>query len=95
MVRTLGMGGGKVVERLDEHNEAARRFSYSIINDDSPLPFTGYSATVQLGDNGDNTTIVIWTGTFQPRGVPEEDAVRTATGIYAGAIKGARMALEG
>jgi len=95
MVRTLGMGGGLVVERLEEHNEPARRFTYVILNDDSPLPFAGYSATVQLGDNGDGTTTVIWTGTFEPKGVPEADAVHTATGIYAGGIKGARLALEG
>ena len=94
MIRTIGMGGGMVVERLEEHNEAARRFTYAIINDDSPLPFTGYAATVQLGDNGDDTTTVIWTGTFEARGVPEADAVNVATGIYAGAIKGAQIALE-
>lgn len=94
MIRTIGMGGGQVVERLEEHNEAARRFTYAIINDDSPLPFTGYAATVQLGDNGDNTTTVIWTGTFEPRGIPDADAVNIATGIYAGAIKGAQILLE-
>lgn len=92
-IRTLGMGGGEVVERLEVHNEAARRFTYVILNDDSPLPFTGYEATVQLGDNGDGTTTVIWTGTFEPDGASEEDAVRTATGIYAGGIKGTAMAL--
>ena len=94
MVRTLGMGGGgSVVERLEVHNEAARRFTYAILNDDSPLPFTGYEATVQLGDNGDETTTVIWTGTFEPRGVSEADAVHTATGIYAGGIKATAIAL--
>ena len=94
MIRTIRMGGGDVVERLEEHNEAGRRFTYAIINDDSPLPFTGYAATVQLGDNGDDTTTVIWTGTFEPRGVPEADAINVATGIYAGAIKGTQIALE-
>lgn len=94
MTRTLGMGGGQVVERLELHNPAARRFTYAILNDDSPLPFTGYEATVQLGDNGDGTTTVIWTGTFEPRGVDEADAVHMATGIYAGAIKGTQLALQ-
>jgi len=73
MLRSIGMGGGLVVERLEEHNEAARRFTYAIINDDSPLPFSNYAATVQLGDNGDDTTTVIWTGTFDARGMPEQD----------------------
>ncbi len=94
-VRTIGMGGGKVVERLDACSEEARAFTYSIINEDSALPFANYSATVQLGDNGDDTTVVIWTGTFEPRGVPEADAVNVANGIYAGAIAGAKAALGG
>ena len=94
MIRRLGMGGGMVVERLEFHDEAARRFTYAIINDDCPLPFSDYEATVQLGANGDGTTTVIWPGTFEPKDAPEADAVHTATGIYAGAIKGARLELE-
>jgi hypothetical protein len=94
MVRTLGMNGGLVVERLDVHDPGERTFAYSIINDDSPLPFTGYSAVVKILDNGDGTTTVDWTGTFNVKGVPEADAIRLATGIYAGAIKGAQLALE-
>ncbi|MEM9623237.1 MAG: SRPBCC family protein [Pseudomonadota bacterium] len=94
MIRNITMGGGTVVERLDIHDSAARTFAYSIINDDSPLPFSDYSATVQISDDGDGTSTVDWTGTFVPRGVPEEQAINTATGIYAGAIKGAKLALE-
>ena len=93
MVRTIGMGGGSVVERLDNHDPAARTFTYAIINDDCPLPFSNYSATVTVADNGDGTSTVDWTGTFEPRGVEEDQAVNVATGIYAGAIKGARIAL--
>lgn len=94
MVRTLGSGGRIVVERLEEHNEAARRYTYAIINEDTQLPFFDYTATVQLGDNGDDTTTIIWTGIFEPRGVPEADAIRTVTGIYDGAIKEVKVLLE-
>lgn len=94
MVRTLGMNGGRVVERLDVLDAAKRTFAYSILNDDNPLPFSGYSARVNITDNGDGTTTVDWTGTFTAKGAPEADAIRVATGIYAGAIKGAQLALE-
>ena len=93
MVRTIGMGGGSVVERLEAHDDTSRSVTYSIINEDSPLPFSNYSATVSISDNGDGTCEVDWTGTFDPRGMEEEQAVNVATGIYAGAIKGARIAL--
>lgn len=94
MVRHISMGGGTVSERLDVHDSSQRTFSYAIINDDSPLPFTNYSATVHITDDGDGSSTVDWTGTFEPRGVTEEQAINTATGIYAGAIKGARIALD-
>ena len=93
MTRTIVMGGKPIVERLEVHDPAARTFTYAIINEDSPLPFSNYSATVQIEDNGDDTCTVDWTGTFEPRGVDEADAINMASGIYAGAIKQARIAL--
>ena len=93
MVRTIGMSGGLVVERLEAYDSAARTFTYAIINDDCPLPFSNYSATVHIADNGDGSSTIDWTGTFEPRGIEEEQAINIATGIYAGAIKGARLAL--
>jgi len=94
MVRTIGMGGGKVIERLDVHDAKTRTFAYTILNDDCPLPFSNYSASVNINDNGDSTSTVDWVGTFEARGAPEADAIKVATGIYAGAIKGAQLALE-
>ena len=94
MVRTMNLSTGRVVERLDRHDSSNRTFTYAMINEDSPLPFSDYSATVVITDNGDGSSTVSWTGTFEPRGVDEAQAINVATGIYAGAIKGARMALE-
>ncbi|MEM7097178.1 MAG: SRPBCC family protein [Pseudomonadota bacterium] len=92
MLRHISMAGGIVSERLDEHDAERRTFTYTIINDDCPLPFANYSATVNISDDGDNTCTVDWTGTFDAKG-DEETAVKVATGIYAGGIKGARIAL--
>ena len=92
MVRYIGMGGGEVIERLDVHDADKLTFAYTILNDDSPLPFKNYSATVQITDNGNGTCTVDWTGTFEPKG-DEQAAIERATGIYAGGIKGAKVAL--
>ncbi|HEX7035491.1 MAG TPA: SRPBCC family protein [Pseudomonadales bacterium] len=94
MVRTLGLGGGKVIERLDRFDPSARVFGYSIINDDCPLPVSGYSATVQITDNGDGTCKVDWTGRFEPKG-SEEEARKVVEGIYRGGIAAARQATGG
>jgi len=93
MTRTIVMGGRPVVERLEAHDAGERTFTYAIINEDSPLPFSNYSATVRIIDNEDDTCTVDWTGSFEPRGVEEAEAINMATGIYAGAIKRARIAL--
>ena len=95
MLRTIGLPHGNVVERLEIHDEGTHTFKYAIINDDSPLPFSDYSATVIMTDNGDGTTAVDWTGTFEPKGVDEAQAVKVACGIYGGAIAGAKKALGG
>jgi Polyketide cyclase / dehydrase and lipid transport len=93
MVRTIGMGGGKVVERLDRHDANAMVYAYSITNDDSVLPVKGYSSTVKVTDKGDGTCNVNWSATFQPRGVSEGDASKVVEGIYKGGIAGARRAV--
>ena len=91
-VRTIGLGGGKVIERLDNFDAAARTFTYSILNDDAPIPVASYSATVNIIDAGDGNTTVEWTGTYESKG-PEEAAAAVVTGIYTGAIAQARNAL--
>lgn len=95
MLRTLHIGDGKVVERLDRHDADARVFAYSILNDDSPLPVAGYAATVEIADNGDGTCTVNWTGNFEPKGAGEADACKVVEGIYRNGIARARQATEG
>ncbi|MFM1569643.1 MAG: SRPBCC family protein, partial [SAR86 cluster bacterium] len=62
MIRSIKLSIGTVIERLDHYDSEAKNYGYSIINEDSPLPFLNYSATVQLLKNEDNTTTVEWTG---------------------------------
>ena len=94
MIRSIKLSIGTVVERLDHYDPEAKNYTYSIINEDSPLPFLNYSATVQLLKNEDNTTTVEWTGTFEPRGVEESQAKTLAYNMYSNAINGARLELE-
>ena len=94
MIRSIKLSIGTVVERLDHYDPEAKKYGYSIINEDSPLPFLNYSATVQLLKNEDNTTTVEWTGTFEPRGIEESEAKTLAYNMYSNAINGARLELE-
>ncbi|MCB1683060.1 MAG: SRPBCC family protein [Pseudomonadales bacterium] len=94
MTRNMRLSTGTVIEQLTHHDPAKKTFSYAIINEDSPLPFKNYSATVQLLANDDDSTTVEWTGTFEPEGIEEAKAIRFATGIYTSAIKNARAELK-
>ena len=94
MIRSIKLSIGTVIERLDHYDSEAKNYGYSIINEDSPLPFLNYSATVQLLKNEDNTTTVEWTGTFEPRGIEESQAKTLAYKMYTNAINGARSELE-
>ena len=89
MTRTLTMGGAAVVERMDNHDPNSRTLTYSIQNEDAPLPFSGYVATLTVTPTGDNQCRVDWFGNFEPKGASEEDAIKLAQGIYLGMIKGA------
>ena len=54
---------------------------------------SSYSATIKITDNGDGSCTVDWTGTFEPKGASEEQAVKVVKGIYTGGIQGARKSL--
>lgn len=90
MTRTIPMGGGQVVERLEELDGASYRTAYSIIS--APLPFKDYYAIIQLSE-ADGGTEIEWSGSFEPDGVPAEKAEKLARGIYAGGINGFKKAL--
>jgi hypothetical protein len=90
--RVLSMAAGEVVERLTWLDPDAFAYSYTIIS--SPLPFERYVATVKLTPRGEQTDIE-WEGTFEVVGVPEDEGIAMANGIYAGAIKSFKRFLAG
>lgn len=92
-VRTITMGDGQVIERLDEYDSERLVFGYSILNEDNPLPVSNYSAHVEITANDENTCTVNWSGTFEPKGTDEAAASKVVRRIYTGGIAGTRKAL--
>ena len=93
-VRDLTLANGaRVIERCENHDVNGRTLTYSIQNDDHPLPFSAYVATMIVTPTGDNTCRVDWFSNFNAKGATEEEAIKAAQGIYSGAIKGAKIAL--
>ncbi len=78
-IRTLSLaGGGKIVEKLEKIDAAARTYTYSII--DSPLPIANYVATITVRDT-DEGTVMDWSSEFTPVGA-ENEAMEVIQGIY-------------
>jgi hypothetical protein len=91
--RTIAMqGGAEIVERLETLDDDEMRLQYSIIG--GPLPLSDYLSTMQVREAGAGSELDR-SGTFEPAGVSEEQAVSMVDGIYTSGIKGYKKALEG
>jgi carbon monoxide dehydrogenase subunit G len=79
-IRTLNLvGGGVIAERLENADNDARSYSYSI--QDSPLPVENYRARITV--RADNVGCAVeWSSEFEPKGVTEGDATAAIQGIY-------------
>jgi len=85
--------GARVIERCDNRDANSRTLTYSIINDDHPLPFKHYVATLIVTPTGTATCRVDWFSNFDVKSGTEEEALKFARGIYNGLIKGAQKQL--
>jgi hypothetical protein len=80
MIRRLHLlGGGTIVERLEQLDEAEHLYKYEIL--DSPLPVANYHATLRVRDT-DAGCEVEWSTEFEPEGASEESAAAIIQGIF-------------
>ena len=74
------VGGGSIVERLEEVSPTERVYRYSIVS--GPLPVADYAAEIRVIDNKDGTSTVEWSSQFEPKNVAEPDAIKAIQGVY-------------
>ena len=77
-------GAGTIVERLDDIDDSARTYSYSIV--EGPLPVSNYAATIRVIDDEHGGCTVEWTSEFDPKG-PETDALAAIKSVYEAGLK--------
>ncbi len=73
------MGGGQIVEKLQQSDEDEHVYAYSIL--EGPLPVKGYVAQIRVRPDGDGCEVE-WSSSFEPAGASETDAVKAIQGIY-------------
>ena len=79
-IRTLSLvGGGTIVERLEQVDDSERAYTYSILS--GPIPVADYVATIRVREARQGCTIE-WSSEFTPSGAPESDAVAAVRGVY-------------
>lgn len=85
-IRTLTTGdGAKFVEALVSYDDAAMSYTYTIL--ESPLPVENYESTLSVKADDDGGAAVLWTSTFDAKGVTDEEAKAIVEGIYAAGIE--------
>lgn len=82
--RTLTLkDGAKLLEKQTAFDAAKMTYSYTI--EEGPLPVANYKSTLKVASKDKGATID-WSGTFDAKGAPDADAVKTITGIYDGGV---------
>ncbi|MGO4329538.1 SRPBCC family protein [Cupriavidus sp. 2TAF22] len=84
--RLANPDGNAIVERLEVFDNAARSYTYSIL--EAPFPVTGYRSTLRVLEiPGEQGAQVEWSGQFTPVGVSDEEASALFGGIYRDGLK--------
>lgn len=86
-------GAGTIVERLENADDNARTYSYSIV--EGPLPVSDYKATIRVVEDGDGEGCTVeWTSEFDPAG-PEVDALAAIRGVYEAGLQNLKKMFGG
>ena len=80
-IRRLNLvGGGAIVEKLEQMDDDGYLYRYSIL--ESPLPVAGYVSEIHVVEDGEGSCKVEWSSNFTADGAPENDATEVIQGIY-------------
>ena len=83
-LRTLHLkGGGTILEKLVEKNDADMSLTYTIV--EGVLPVDNYKSTLKVVQNDTGATYD-WSGSFDAKGTSDEEAVKTINGVYAAGV---------
>ena len=85
------VGGGVILEKLESHDDAARSYSYSIL--EGPLPVRDYVSTLRVTRGEGDQTLVEWSSRFEPTVEPAE-AERVIRSIYDAGLTNLQRMLE-
>ena len=87
------LGGGEIVEELQQHDDATFTYTYGIVN--SPLPVANYQSTIRIVDDGAGGCKVDWRGEFDPTIDAVKQAEQAVMGIYTAGLDNLKKMMGG
>ncbi len=95
-MRTLDLGGPKLIEQLTKYKPALMSYSYKITDDPAnvkTLPVTKYRSTISVKKSGTGS-VVTWRGWFlrgdpsdtPAAGLDDAAAIKAVKGVYRGGL---------
>lgn len=105
-VRTLDLGGPKLVEQLVSYTPAKHSYAYKITDDAAnkkTLPVSNYMSTITVSPSTGTTSKVTWSGTFEradtsaspATGMDDAAAKNAVSGVYKAGLGGLKKKAEG
>ncbi len=95
MIRTIRTPPLPTVrERLESIDEENRTVHYRVL-DGNPMPVDDYQASMQVVDLGDGRSRLVWSSTWEPKGVSEEEARKAVDDLYTGVLAAIQRNLAG
>lgn len=85
--------GVTLIERVEQIDDAAKVFKYSIT--DSPLPISDYLGTVTVRETGPSRAEIIWSARFDIPDEHRQEIVGTLNDAFADGIQGLERELKG
>ena len=86
-------GEGEIKEVIQSFDNDAKTLSYAITS--STLPVENYLGTMKVFDLGNNTCEVEWSGSFEPKGMPEAEVVKMINDVYTMGLEGLKKLHQG
>ena len=91
-LRVAAVAGGEIVERILEHSDAERFYTYEVV--DGPMKLESYLSKLSVAPEGDGA-VVLWEADFEPpAGVPKEKVAAGIDQTYVTGLSALRGILE-
>jgi hypothetical protein len=95
MVRTIRTPPLPTVrERLELIDEESRSIHYRVL-EGNPMPVDDYRASMRVVDLGDGRSRLVWSSTWEPKDVSEEEARAAVRRLYSGVLAAVQKNLAG